>query len=79
MTNIQYSYGGNGTTCTVKNCDFFPEVKVSKEQRECLSVKVCEFASEELDIGHTSVDFQYLSLKICLMPMKSFTKNQHFG
>jgi hypothetical protein len=57
MTNIQYSYGGNGTTRTVKNCDFFPGVKVSKEQRECLSVKVCEFASEELDIGHTSVDF----------------------
>jgi len=79
MTNIQYSYGGNGTTRTIKNCDFFPGVKVSKEQRECLSVKVCEFASEELDIGHTSVDFQYLSLKICLMPMKSFTKNQHFG
>ena len=44
-------------TRTIKNCDFFPGVKVSKEQRECLSVKVCEFASEELDIGHTSVDF----------------------
>ena len=46
MTNIQYSYGGNGTTCTVKNCDFFSEVKVSKKQRECFSMKVYEFASE---------------------------------
>ena len=79
MTNIQYSYGGNGTTRTIKNCDFFPGVKVSKEQRECLSVKVCEFASEELDIGHTSVDFSVLLFKNMLMPMKSFTKNQHFG
>uniref|UniRef100_U9T548 Uncharacterized protein n=1 Tax=Rhizophagus irregularis (strain DAOM 181602 / DAOM 197198 / MUCL 43194) TaxID=747089 RepID=U9T548_RHIID len=57
MTNIQYSYGGTGTTCKVGNCDFFPGIKVSKEQRQCLSVKVCEFASKELDTGHTSVDF----------------------
>ena len=53
MTNIQYSYGGNGTTRTVKNCDFFSGVKVSKEQQECFSVKICEFASEKLDIGST--------------------------
>ncbi|POG72917.1 hypothetical protein GLOIN_2v1773210 [Rhizophagus irregularis DAOM 181602=DAOM 197198] len=57
MTNIQYSYGGTGTTCKVGNCDFFPGIKVSKEQRQCLNVKVCEFASKELDTGHTSVDF----------------------
>jgi hypothetical protein len=57
MTNIQYSYGGTGTTRKVGNCDFFPGIKVSKEQRQCLSVKVCEFASKELDTGHTSVDF----------------------
>ncbi|RGB23959.1 hypothetical protein C1646_821855 [Rhizophagus diaphanus] len=29
---------------------------IIKEQRECLSVKVCQYASKELDIGHTSVD-----------------------
>ena len=57
MTSIQYSYGGTGTTRKVGNCDFFPGIKVSKEQRQCLSVKVCEFASKELDTGHTSVDF----------------------
>ena len=57
MTNIQYSYGGSGTIRKVKNCDFLPGIKVSKEQRQCLSVKVCEFSSKELDIGHTSVDF----------------------
>ncbi len=57
MTNIQYSYGGSGTIRIVKNCEFFPGIKVSKEQRECLGVKVCEFASKELDVGHTSVDF----------------------
>lgn len=57
MTNIQYSYGGTGTIRKVKNCDFFPGIQVSKEQRQCLGVKVCEFASKELDIGHTSVDF----------------------
>lgn len=57
MTNIQYSYGGNGTVRKVKNCDFFPGFLVSKEQRQCLGVKVCEFASKELDNGHSSVDF----------------------
>lgn len=57
MKNIQYSYGGSGTIRAIKNCEFFPGTKVSKEQRECLGVKVCEFASKELDIGHTSVDF----------------------
>ena len=57
MINIQYSYGSNSTTRTVKNCDFFPKAKVSKEQQEYLSMKVYEFASEKLDIGHTSVDF----------------------
>jgi hypothetical protein len=57
MRNIQYSYGGNGTIRTIKNCEFFPGIKVSKEQQECLGVKVCEFASKELDVGHTSVDF----------------------
>jgi hypothetical protein len=57
MKNIQYSYGGNGTIREVKNCDFFSGIKVSKEQRQCLGVKVCEFASKELEIGHTSVDF----------------------
>jgi hypothetical protein len=57
MTNIQYSYGGTGTIRKVKNCDFFPGIQVSKEQRQCLGVKVCEFASKELDINHTSVDF----------------------
>ena len=30
---------------------------MSKEQIQCFSVKVCEFASKELDTGHTSVDF----------------------
>ncbi|CAB4414123.1 unnamed protein product [Rhizophagus irregularis] len=64
MNNIQYSYGGNGTIRKVQNCDFFPGIRVSKEQRNCLSVKVCEFASKELDVGHTSVDFS-----------KSFFKN----
>ena len=57
MTNIQYSYGGSGTIRTVKNCEFFPGIAVTKEQRECLSVKVCEFASKKLDVNHTSVDF----------------------
>ncbi|PKC54498.1 hypothetical protein RhiirA1_477216 [Rhizophagus irregularis] len=64
MNNIQYSYGGNGTICKVQNCDFFSGIRVSKEQRNCFSVKVCEFASKELDVGHTSVDFS-----------KSFFKN----
>ncbi|POG64718.1 hypothetical protein GLOIN_2v1672652 [Rhizophagus irregularis DAOM 181602=DAOM 197198] len=64
MNNIQYSYGGNGTIRKVQNCDFFPGIRVSKEQRNCLSFKVCEFASKELDVGHTSVDFS-----------KSFFKN----
>ncbi len=33
MTNIQYLYGETGTIHKVKNCDFFSESKVSKEQR----------------------------------------------
>ncbi|RGB21550.1 hypothetical protein C1646_777739 [Rhizophagus diaphanus] len=33
LTNIQYSYGGNGT------------------------IRTCQYASKELDIGHTSIDF----------------------
>lgn len=57
MTNIQYSYGGNGTIRSVKNCEFLPGFQVSKEQRQCLGVKICEFSSKELDTGHTSVDF----------------------
>lgn len=57
MTNIQYSYGGNGTTRTVRNCDFFSGFEVIKEERRCLSVKMCEFASKELNMSHTSVDF----------------------
>ena len=57
MSNIQYSYGSNGTIRVIKNCDFFSGLKVIKEQRQCLSVKMCEFASKELDVGHTSVDF----------------------
>ena len=57
MTNIQYSYGGSGTTRSVKNCDFFPGIRVTKEQRNCLSVKVCQFASKKLDAEHISVDF----------------------
>ncbi|CAG8743238.1 22548_t:CDS:2, partial [Rhizophagus irregularis] len=32
-------------------------IKVSKEQRQCLSMKVCEFASKKLNTGHISVDF----------------------
>ncbi|RHZ58579.1 hypothetical protein Glove_372g161 [Diversispora epigaea] len=54
MKNIQYSYGGNGTIRTIKNCEFFPGIKVSKEQRECLGIKVCEFASKELNAEHIS-------------------------
>ena len=57
MTNIQYSYGGSGTIHMVKNCDFFPGIEVSKEERKYLSVKMCEFASKELDVSHTFVDF----------------------
>src|SRR5688500_13803016 len=49
MTNIQYSYGSSGTTRSVNNCDFFPGIRVTKEQRNCLSVKVCQFASKKLD------------------------------
>ncbi len=63
MTNIQYSYGGTGTIRKVKNCDFFSGSKVSKEQRQCLGVKLCEFSSKELKIGHTFVDFTKSSFK----------------
>ncbi|RGB25231.1 hypothetical protein C1646_675744 [Rhizophagus diaphanus] len=57
LTNIQYSYRKNRTIRTVKNCEFFPNIAVIKEQRECFSVKICQYTSKELDIGHTSVDF----------------------
>ena len=57
MTNIQYSYGGNGNTRTVKNCDFFPGFEVNKKECQYLSIKMCEFASKELNVSHTSVDF----------------------
>ncbi|RGB22286.1 hypothetical protein C1646_776352 [Rhizophagus diaphanus] len=57
MTNIQYSYRG---------------IQVSKEQRQCLGVKVCEFASKELNIGHTSVDFSKSLFK------KTFDVNEKF-
>ena len=63
MTNIQYSYRGTETIRKVKNCDFFSESKVSKEQRQYLSVKLCKFSSKELEIGHTSVDFTKSSFK----------------
>jgi hypothetical protein len=57
ITNIQYSYGGSGTTRTVKNCAFFPGLEVIKEERRCLSIKMGEFASKELNASHTYVDF----------------------
>ena len=41
----------------VKNCGSFPGFEVFKEERSCLSVKMCEFASKKLDVSHTSVDF----------------------
>ena len=72
MTNIQYSYGGSGTTRIVKNCDFFPGFEVSKEERKCLSIKMCEFASKELDVSHTSVDFNSLSFKNTLNADEKF-------
>ena len=73
MKNIQYSYGGSGTTREVKNCDFLPGIKVSKEQRQCLGVKLCEFASKELDVSHTSVDFSEPLFK------NTFNANEKFN
>ncbi|RGB23003.1 hypothetical protein C1646_775155 [Rhizophagus diaphanus] len=57
LNMFKTGFANIGTTRKVKNCDFFPGIKVSKEQRQYLSVKICEFASKELDTGHTSVDF----------------------
>ncbi|CAB5188576.1 unnamed protein product [Rhizophagus irregularis] len=78
LTNIQYSYGGNGTIRTVKNCEFFPNISVIKEQRECLSVKVCQYASKELDIGHTSVDFSTPLFENMFNANEEFHKKLHF-
>ncbi len=57
MTNIQYSYEGNDTIRIVKNCNFFSGFEVSKKERKCLGIKMCEFASKELDVSYTSIDF----------------------
>ena len=35
----------------------FFRIESNQEQRQCLGVKMCEFASKELDVGYTSVDF----------------------
>ncbi|RHZ80373.1 hypothetical protein Glove_137g184 [Diversispora epigaea] len=51
---------------------FFPGIKVSKEQRKCLGVKVCEFVFKELDTGHTSEDFSIPLFK------KMFEANEEF-
>ena len=37
MTNIQYSYGGNGTMRKVKNCDFFLDSKFSRSNANALA------------------------------------------
>ncbi|RIA86883.1 hypothetical protein C1645_828571 [Glomus cerebriforme] len=45
------AYGGSGIFHVVKDCEFFSEIKVSKEQHEYLGVKMCEFASKILDFS----------------------------
>lgn len=73
LTNVQYLYGGNDTIRIVKNCDFFSGIKVSKEEWSCLNVKMWEFASKELDVGHTSVDFTSSIFK------NTFNANEKFN
>ncbi|CAG8646134.1 6308_t:CDS:2, partial [Cetraspora pellucida] len=57
IANLQYSYGNPGNTRLIQKCPFLG-VPVHKTYRSCHSVKVCEFSSPELNIEHTSVDFE---------------------
>ena len=40
---------------------------------------MCEFASKELDVSHTSVDFNSLPFKNTLNADEKFHEKQHFG
>ncbi|RIB27576.1 hypothetical protein C2G38_2240053 [Gigaspora rosea] len=57
ISNIQYAYGDPGNIRSIQKCPFLG-VPVKKTYRSCLSVKVCEFSSTDLDIEHTSVNFE---------------------
>ncbi|GBC15837.2 hypothetical protein GLOIN_2v1788374 [Rhizophagus irregularis DAOM 181602=DAOM 197198] len=54
---IQYSLGGGGQS-SIKNCPFFGNISVNKEERNCMGIKHCEFINPEIiNISHNEVDF----------------------
>ncbi|UZO10974.1 uncharacterized protein OCT59_002551 [Rhizophagus irregularis] len=57
LKNIQYSLGGGGQS-SIKNCPFFGNISVNKEERNCMGIKHCEFINPEIiNISHNEVDF----------------------
>ncbi|PKY28722.1 hypothetical protein RhiirB3_391270 [Rhizophagus irregularis] len=55
--NIQYSLGGGGQS-SIKNCPFFGNISVKKEERNCMGIKRCEFIDPEIiNMSHNEVDF----------------------
>uniref|UniRef100_U9T7K8 Uncharacterized protein n=1 Tax=Rhizophagus irregularis (strain DAOM 181602 / DAOM 197198 / MUCL 43194) TaxID=747089 RepID=U9T7K8_RHIID len=55
--NIQYSLGGGGQS-SIKNCPFFGNISIKKEERNCMGIKHCEFINPEIiNISHNEVDF----------------------
>ncbi|GBC52700.2 hypothetical protein GLOIN_2v1773466 [Rhizophagus irregularis DAOM 181602=DAOM 197198] len=55
--NIQYSLGGGGQS-SIKNCPFFGNISIKKEERNCMGIKHCEFINPEIiNMSHNEVDF----------------------
>jgi len=55
---IQYSINGSGDIIQIKDCPFFGDISVKKDQRTCQGIKFCEFTDQELiNQEHCSVDF----------------------
>ncbi|CAG8849739.1 29482_t:CDS:1, partial [Racocetra persica] len=53
LKNIQYAYGDPGNIKKSIKCPFLG-VKTRREYRTCQGIKVCECASSDLEVSHTS-------------------------
>ncbi|GET50862.1 hypothetical protein GLOIN_2v1773466 [Rhizophagus irregularis DAOM 181602=DAOM 197198] len=57
ILQIQYSLGGGGQS-SIKNCPFFGNISIKKEERNCMGIKHCEFINPEIiNMSHNEVDF----------------------
>ncbi|CAB5388430.1 unnamed protein product [Rhizophagus irregularis] len=47
-----------GSQSSIKNCSFFGNISVKKEERNCMEIKYCEFINPEIiNMSHNEIDF----------------------